>query len=110
MNLSNGAQSSLVTAFGLLVAIVAIVVFSGKLGWFPSFGMITPDTYTQFRDAPFWRPYLTGDFAMHYLLPFAVIVIRYTYLPLLIMRTSVVETSGRTSAVGESRSGRTLSV
>ena len=77
------------------LAIVAIVVFSGYFGWFPSFGMITPDTYTQFRDAPFWRPYLTSDFAMHYMLPFAVIVIRYTYLPLLIMRTSVVETIGQ---------------
>jgi peptide/nickel transport system permease protein len=77
------------------LAIVAVVVFSGWLGWFPSFGMITPDTYTAFRDAPFWRPYLTGDFLSHYVLPFCVIILRYTYLPLLIMRTSVVETIGQ---------------
>lgn len=41
MNLSNGAQSSLVTAFGLLVAIVAIVG-AQVLGWEWGSGQLVP--------------------------------------------------------------------
>lgn len=73
------------------LAIVAIVIFSGTLGWFPSHGMITPDTYTMYREFAWWRPYLTWDFLHHYLLPFGVITLRYIFLPLVIMRTSVVD-------------------
>jgi len=77
------------------LAIVSIIVFAGWFGWFPTFGMISADTYSLYKDAPWWRPYLTWDFLNHYMLPFAVIFIRYAYLPMLIMRTSVVETIGQ---------------
>ena len=77
------------------LAIVSVIVFAGWLGWFPTFGMISADTYSLYQDAPWWRPYLTWDFLNHYVLPFGVILIRYAYLPMLIMRTSVVETIGQ---------------
>jgi len=74
------------------LAIVAIIIFAGVLGWFPTYGMIEPEVYTRLKDAAWWRPYLSGSFFYHYVLPFSVIVIRYANTPMLIMRTSVVET------------------
>jgi peptide/nickel transport system permease protein len=73
--------------FGILL----IVVFSGWLDWFPSSGILSPAEAGKYADAPWWRPYVTEDFAWHYVLPFATIAIRYANLPTLIMRTSVVE-------------------
>lgn len=77
------------------LAIVSIIVFASWLGWFPTYGMIDPDTYRMYGDAAWWRPYLTRSFLDHYILPFAVIAIRYANTPMLIMRTSVVETMGQ---------------
>jgi peptide/nickel transport system permease protein len=76
-------------------AIVLVLVFAAWLGVFPTSGMISPGTASQFADSEWWRMYLTRDFAWHYVLPFAAIVIRYLYEPTIIMRTSVVEVSGQ---------------
>lgn len=73
--------------FGILM----IFLFSGVFEWFPSSGMLSPIQAGRFADAPWWRPYLTKDFAWHYFLPFVTIALRYANLPTLIMRTSVVE-------------------
>lgn len=72
-------------------AIVLIVVFAGWLGLFPTSGMLSPGA----TDAgPWWTPYLSMDFAKHYVLPFIAVVLRYLFIPSLIMRTSVVEVMG----------------
>jgi len=73
------------------LGIVLIIVFSGRLGWLPSSGMLSPIAVDQFSDAAWWRKYLSQDFRLHYILPFATIAIRYANFPTLIMRTSVVE-------------------
>lgn len=73
------------------LAIIAVIIFSGYLGWFPSYGMIDPDVRTMYRSAAWWRPYLTESFLNHYVLPFGVIALRYAFLPMIIMRTSVIE-------------------
>lgn len=70
-------------------AIVLIIVFAGWLNLFPTSGMITAEVSNP-GDA-WWRSYLTVDFAKHYVLPFSAVLLRYLYLPTLIMRTSVVE-------------------
>ncbi|KAB1190437.1 ABC transporter permease subunit [Haloferax sp. MBLA0076] len=77
------------------LGILMIIVFSGWLGWFPSSGMLSQLNAGQFDGQEWWRPYTSRDFMMHYILPFSVIAIRYTNLPSLIMRTSVVEVSGQ---------------
>jgi peptide/nickel transport system permease protein len=79
---------------GFFLAIILVVVFAGVLNWFPTSGMVGPTIANQYSDAPWWRIYLTESFAMHYVLPLATIVLRYLYIPMLIMRTSVIEISG----------------
>jgi peptide/nickel transport system permease protein len=73
-------------------SIVLIIVFASWLNWFPTSGMLDYTIAGQFADGPWWRPYLTKSFALHYVLPFTAVVFRYLYLPTLIMRTNVVET------------------
>lgn len=77
------------------LAILAIVIFASSLGWVPTGSMVTPGTVSKFEGAPWWRVYLTADFAIHYVLPVSVIGLRYTYLPTLLMRTSVAEVMGQ---------------
>jgi len=74
-----------------VVAILLIAIFSVGLGWLPTSGMISPTVASEFD--VWWRKYLTVDFLKHYILPFSVIVLRYSYLPVLLMRTSTVEVS-----------------
>jgi len=74
-------------------AIVLVIIFAGGLDLFPTSGMITAETAG--IQGAWWRPYLTSDFAMHYILPFTAVFLRYLYLPTLIMRTSVVEVIGQ---------------
>lgn len=74
------------------ISIVLVVVFAGWLNLFPTSGMISPSLSQQFD--VWWRKYLTFDFGIHYILPFAAIVLRYLFIPSLIMRTSVVEVMG----------------
>jgi len=74
------------------LAIMFILIFAAFLGWFPTSGMLSPETLTELE---FPRRYLTVDFLHHYTLPFAAVVSRYLFLPSLIMRTSVLETKGQ---------------
>ncbi|PSP90787.1 peptide ABC transporter permease [Halobacteriales archaeon QS_4_66_20] len=73
------------------LGMVLIVVFSGWLGWLPSSGMLSPIAVDRFSEDAWWRMYVSKDFALHYMLPFLTIAIRYANFPTLIMRTSVVE-------------------
>lgn len=75
------------------IAIVLIVVFASWLGLFPTSGMHTAGYTRQFDT--WWEPYLTRNFAWHYILPFSAVVCRYLFIPSLIMRTSVVEVMGQ---------------
>lgn len=77
------------------LAIVLIVIFASWLDIFPTSGMLSSETRRMFADAAWWRTYTTVDFAKHYALPFLAVVLRYLYLPSLIMRTSVVEVQGQ---------------
>lgn len=77
------------------VGIILIAVFSVGFDWLPSSGMMSPVNAGKWSDAPWWRPYFTRDFALHYILPFTAIVIRYINTPALVMRTSVVEVLGQ---------------
>jgi len=74
-------------AMGLLL----IIVFATQLDWLPTSGMISPGTVVELRGEPWWRMYFTVNFAKHYILPFSAVVLRYLFLPVLIMRTSVIE-------------------
>jgi peptide/nickel transport system permease protein len=76
------------------IAIVLVIVFAGWLNWFPTSGM-TSATFGRTPDAAWWRPYLTKNFLRHYTLPFTAIILRYTYLPSLIVRTNVIEVMGQ---------------
>jgi len=75
--------------------IVFIIVFAQWLNLFPTGGIIDVTQLRSMEGEPWWRMYTTKSFAMHYILPFSVIVLRYIYTPTLIMRTSVVEVLGQ---------------
>lgn len=77
------------------LGLVAIIIFSLQLGWFPTGSMISVEVSNKFADAPWWRAYLTKDFLIHYALPFAVIALRYSSQPALLMRTSIDEVQGQ---------------
>lgn len=77
------------------LGIVAIIIFAAKLNLVPSSGMLSPDVVRDLSGSEWWRIYLTRDFAIHYILPFSVIMLRYTYLPTLLMRTSITEVMGQ---------------
>jgi peptide/nickel transport system permease protein len=72
-----------------------IVVFGANIEWLPTSGIFSPDMTYEYRNAPWWRQYLTLDFAAHYILPFSVITIAYSSTPALLMRTSVDEVMGQ---------------
>ncbi len=76
-------------------AILLIIVFANWFGWFPTSGMFGFSGQFQGTEFAWWRPYLTADFLMHYILPFTAILFRYIYLPALIMRTNIVEVMGQ---------------
>lgn len=76
-------------------SILLIIIFANWFNIFPTGGMIPPEVATRFADAPWWRPYLTSEFLYHYILPFLAVFLRYFYLPVLIMRTNVVEVMGQ---------------
>lgn len=75
------------------ISIVLVIVFAGWFDLFPTGGMTTTGT-TDATDV-WWARYWSFDFAHHYVLPFVAVVLRYLYLPTLIMRTSVVEVLGQ---------------
>lgn len=79
-----------------VTGILLIILFSGWLDLLPPSGMFsTMHLITQNPNAPWWRPYLTADFAAHYILPFSVIVARVLTGPSLTMRTNVIEVKGQ---------------
>jgi peptide/nickel transport system permease protein len=73
--------------------IMLIIFFAGILNWFPSGGIASLGTIS--GGTGFFARYLSVDFLWHYCLPFLTIVLRFTFLPTLIMRTSVVEVLGQ---------------
>jgi len=77
------------------MGIVLIIFFAGQLNWVPTGGMVGFQNPYANSSAAWWQQYLTWDFALHYILPFGTIVLRYAYLPTLIMRTNVVEVLGQ---------------
>jgi len=74
------------------LSIVFLIVFSSWLGVFPVSGMVSSETMSS--SSKWYDIYLTRDFLWHYTLPFTVIVLRYLFIPSLIMRTSVIEVMG----------------
>lgn len=80
---------------GFFIGIMLIIVFALLLDIFPTSGMLGAGTAFELRDAAWWRPYLTRDFLWHYILPFATITLRFLYVPMLLMRTSVIEVAGQ---------------
>lgn len=77
------------------LGILFIIVFATNIAWLPTSGLLSPDMTYKFRDAVWWRPYLTVDFLQHYILPFSVVAIVYASTPALLMRTSVDEVMGQ---------------
>lgn len=72
-------------------SIILVVVFAVWLDFFPTSGMLSAGST---EELAWWEPYLSQDFAIHYILPFTAIVCRYLFIPTLIMRNSVVEVMG----------------
>lgn len=80
---------------GFFIGIILILIFAVWLNIFPTSGMLSAEVSAQYAGAPWWRPYFTKDFALHYALPFTVVVLRFLYAPTMVMRTSVVEVMGQ---------------
>lgn len=72
------------------VGMLAILLFSIKLGWFPSGHLVTPGAFPE----PGWRMYLSADFLHHLALPFLVHTAYQICFPLLLMRSSMLSTIG----------------
>jgi peptide/nickel transport system permease protein len=73
-----------------LLGIVLLMVFTYGLGWFPVSGMRS----AQYQDLPFAALLVTSDFLSHLFLPFVCATLSLLPEPLLIMRTSTLETRG----------------
>jgi peptide/nickel transport system permease protein len=76
-----------------VTSIFLIVIFAGWFDLFPSGGLMSINLYNELQEIAWWRPYLSTNFAHHYVLPATAVVLRYLFLPSLMMRTSVVEVS-----------------
>lgn len=89
------------TVFGttpdFFLGILLLVVFWGWLGWLPSGGLASLETYRATDSR--WQLFMTKDFLLHASLPFLTITLKYLYYPALIMRGSVVEVRGQEFAV-----------
>ena len=72
------------------VGMLAILLFSIKLGWFPSGHLVTPGAFPEQS----WRMYLSADFLHHLALPFLVHTAYQICFPLLLMRSSMLSTIG----------------
>ncbi|WP_336023270.1 ABC transporter permease [Halobellus salinisoli] len=70
------------------MAMILLTVFSGWFNVFPAGGMASLDILTSTSG---WQIYTTGSFWVHYVLPFATIVLGYLYYPALIMRGSIID-------------------
>jgi peptide/nickel transport system permease protein len=72
------------------LAMLAILLFSVTLGWFPTGHIVTPGRFPD----PSWRMYLTLDFLHHLALPFLVNTLYNLCFPLLLMRSTMLLTIG----------------
>lgn len=104
MGIHKGELSDRFGSIGLIVigtlpefvlGIILLVVFSNVLGIFPSGGMISSSFRAENPGAGLLTMIQTGDFWLHYTLPFLTIALRYTFSPSLIMRTSIIEVAGQ---------------
>jgi peptide/nickel transport system permease protein len=71
------------------VGLLFLMVFSYKLGWFPSGGMITPGVAINFLDIV-----SSADFYHHLILPMLVVITREITGPIMILRSSMLEVKG----------------
>jgi len=90
----------LVTVTGTIpvffLGIIFVVIFSSWLNIFPTSGMLSSTTQAELGENPsIFTLIQTGEFWLHYVLPFTTIVARFLFIPSLIMRTSVIEVSGQ---------------
>lgn len=74
------------------LAVLMVWLFAITLGWFPTSGMTSIGSLSE--GVQWYEVYFSTDFLWHYALPFTTIFLRYTFLPTVLMRTSVVETLG----------------
>jgi peptide/nickel transport system permease protein len=92
--LSEVAVVFLATAFQAApvfwVGMLAILLFSINLGWFPPGHIVTPGAFPE----PTWRMYLSADFLHHLALPFLVHTLYQICFPLLLMRSTMLSTIG----------------
>ncbi|MDU9004389.1 ABC transporter permease [Sedimentitalea todarodis] len=72
------------------IGMMAILVFSLNLGWFPTGHLVTPGMFID-QDL---RMYLSADFLHHLALPFIVHTAYQICFPLLLMRSSMLSTVG----------------
>jgi peptide/nickel transport system permease protein len=72
------------------LGILLLMAFSYGLGWFPNGGMQSMGTFVTSR----WQLFLSWDFLWHLTLPFLCMTITSLPEPMLIMRSSVLETLG----------------
>lgn len=78
------------------IGILLIIVFSSVLGIFPSSGALSLEASRDLgQNYGLLEMWTHPSFTAHYILPFSTVVLRYLFLPTLIMRTSVVEVSGQ---------------
>lgn len=87
------------------LGLLFIIIFATNIDILPTSGMISSDVSYRYRDAAWYRQYLTLDFGLHYLLPFCVIALRYSSMPALLMRTSMDEVKGQGYAYYQRISG-----
>jgi peptide/nickel transport system permease protein len=72
------------------VGMVAIMIFSFSLGWFPPSGMHTPGSMLD----TFFDKYMSIDFIRHLVLPVLVSSLYYFSFPMLVLRNSMLEIQG----------------
>lgn len=71
--------------------ILGVMLFSYKLGWLPNSGMRTPG---YIGSSFYLLKFLNKDFVWHLTLPLLTIVANTSVVPLLLMRTTMIETFG----------------
>jgi peptide/nickel transport system permease protein len=72
------------------VGMLAILLFSINLGWFPPGHIVPPGAFPE----PSWRMYLSPEFFHHLALPFMVHTAYQVCFPMLLMRSSMLNTIG----------------
>lgn len=87
------------TAPDFFLGILMIFVFATHLGLFPTQGIMSVEAYGDLGSSPSRLDVFTHpNFWYHYTLPFITIVLKFAYMPALVMRGSIVETSGQAFA------------